>query len=146
MTSLVLGPDSEGAFLVARDGIVERFGIEQITTADVDCSGGLIVPGAVNAHTHLYSGLAPLGMPAPEEEPRNFIEILEQVWWRLDRALDAHSLRAAARLYAAEALLAGCLPNVGSVTGIPGAHHHLPVSQPVALIAALRVLLEPKTG
>lgn len=44
------------------------------------------------------------------------------------------------------ALLAGCLPNVGSVTGIPGAHHHLPVSQPVALIAALRVLLERKTG
>ncbi len=39
------------------------------------------------------------------------------------------------------ALLATCLPNVCSVTGIPGAHHHLPVSQPVALIAALRVLL-----
>lgn len=62
---------------------------------------------AVNAHTHLYSGLAPLGMPAPEAPPENFVQILERVWWRLDRALDAQSLRAAARYYVAEALLAG---------------------------------------
>ena len=63
--------------------------------------------GFVNAHTHLYSGLAPLGMPAPAERPANFVEILARIWWRLDRALDERSLRAAARLYAAEALLHG---------------------------------------
>jgi cytosine/adenosine deaminase-related metal-dependent hydrolase len=63
--------------------------------------------GFVNAHTHVYSGLAPLGMPAPDRPPRNFVEILQKVWWRLDRALDARSLCAAARLYAAEALLHG---------------------------------------
>jgi len=39
------------------------------------------------------------------------------------------------------AQLATCLADVRSVTGIPGAHHHLPISQPVALVAALRVLL-----
>jgi len=44
------------------------------------------------------------------------------------------------------AVLAGCLPYVRSVTGIPGGHHHLPVSQPVALITALRVLFGRKTG
>lgn len=64
-------------------------------------------PGHVCAHTHLYSGLAPLGMPAPEPAPENFVQILERVWWRLDRALDEDSLRASARLYVAEALLAG---------------------------------------
>lgn len=63
--------------------------------------------GLVNAHTHLYSGLAPLGMPEPREAPANFLEVLERVWWRLDRALDARSLDAAARLYVAEALLHG---------------------------------------
>jgi cytosine/adenosine deaminase-related metal-dependent hydrolase len=63
--------------------------------------------GDVNAHTHLYSGLAPLGLPAPEPTPTCFVEILERVWWRLDRALDAASLRASARLYVAEALLHG---------------------------------------
>jgi cytosine/adenosine deaminase-related metal-dependent hydrolase len=64
-------------------------------------------PGAVNAHTHLYSGLVPLGMPAPSRTPTDFVDILKLIWWRLDRALDEASLRAAARLYVAEALLAG---------------------------------------
>src|SRR3989339_156222 len=74
--------------------------------------------GLVNAHTHLYSGLAPLGMPveqgfspAPPVEqgfsPAPFLKILQRVWWRLDRALDDRSLRAAANLYVAEALLHG---------------------------------------
>jgi len=64
---------------------------------------------AVNAHTHLYSGLAPLGMPAGEPAPRDFLEILQKVWWRLDRALDERSLRAAARYYLNEALLQGTI-------------------------------------
>lgn len=66
-----------------------------------------VAPGDVNAHTHLYSGLAPLGMPPASPPPENFVQILERVWWRLDRALDAASLRASARRYVAEALLAG---------------------------------------
>jgi cytosine/adenosine deaminase-related metal-dependent hydrolase len=61
----------------------------------------------VNSHTHVYSGLAPLGMPAPDQPPGSFPEILERVWWRLDRALDHAALRAAARLYLAEAVLHG---------------------------------------
>jgi cytosine/adenosine deaminase-related metal-dependent hydrolase len=62
---------------------------------------------SVNAHTHLYSGLVPLGMPAPEHSPENFLQILERVWWRLDRALDEDSLAASARFYVASALLHG---------------------------------------
>jgi cytosine/adenosine deaminase-related metal-dependent hydrolase len=61
----------------------------------------------VNAHTHLYSGLAPLGLPAPSEAPRSFVEILERIWWRLDRVIDEKTLRASARFYVAEALLTG---------------------------------------
>ena len=48
--------------------------------------GMLIMPGLINAHTHLYSSLA-RGMPFPSEAPSNFVEILERVWWRLDKAL-----------------------------------------------------------
>ena len=65
------------------------------------------VPGFVNAHTHIYSALAPYGMPPAAPPPENFVQILERVWWRLDRALDDRSLRASVRLYAAESLLYG---------------------------------------
>ena len=62
----------------------------------------------VNAHTHLYSALASYG-GAQRHAPaaKSFLEILQTLWWRLDRALDERSLRAAARLYVAEARLAG---------------------------------------
>ena len=61
----------------------------------------------VNAHTHLYSGLAPLGMPMPAAPPPDFVSILRQVWWRLDRALDERSIAASAELYVAEAVAKG---------------------------------------
>ena len=73
--------------------------------------------GFVCAHHHLYSALA-RGMPAPPVTPRRFGEILEQIWWRLDTALDLEMLRASARLGAVEALLAG-------TTGIVD-HHESP--------------------
>ncbi len=63
--------------------------------------------GTVNAHTHLYSGLAPLGLPALDPAPRNFLDMLARRWWRMDRALDHDILRASARFYIANALLSG---------------------------------------
>ena len=74
--------------------------------ARVDCSGRLVVPGNVCAHTHLYSALA-RGMPYTLEPPRSFLEILQRVWWRLDRALDEDAVRASALVGGMEALLSG---------------------------------------
>ena len=64
-------------------------------------------PGLVCAHHHLYSALA-RGMPAPPATPRTFREVLELVWWRLDRALDLEMLEWSAKLASVEALQAGC--------------------------------------
>jgi putative selenium metabolism protein SsnA len=74
--------------------------------ATIDCSGCLVIPGNTCAHTHAYSALA-RGMPYRLEPPRDFVEILRRVWWRLDRALDLSAIRASARVAAMEALLAG---------------------------------------
>lgn len=63
-------------------------------------------PGLVCAHHHLYSALA-RGMPPPPKQPTTFIEILEQVWWRLDTALDLEMLHWSAMLGALEALECG---------------------------------------
>ena len=46
-------------------------------------------------------------MPAPPSQPTSFLSILEQVWWRLDAALDHEMIRASAQLGALEALEAG---------------------------------------
>lgn len=63
--------------------------------------------GLVCAHHHLYSALA-RGMPAPPRTPTGFRDILELVWWRLDRALDDDTIYHSARLGALEALQVGC--------------------------------------
>ncbi|MFQ5948288.1 MAG: amidohydrolase family protein, partial [Acidimicrobiia bacterium] len=74
-------------------------------------------PGLVCAHHHLYSALA-RGMPPPPATPSTFQEILTQIWWRLDAAVDLEMLRWSATLGALEALEAG-------TTGIAD-HHESP--------------------
>lgn len=71
-----------------------------------DTDGALVMPGNVCGHTHLYSALA-RGMPPPPKSPRNFPEILEYIWWRLDRALDEPSIRSSALIGAIDALKSG---------------------------------------
>jgi putative selenium metabolism protein SsnA len=72
----------------------------------LELDGAVVMPGLVNAHTHLYSALA-RGMPGPAIAPRNFVEILQRVWWRLDRALDAESVRLSGLVGAIEAARSG---------------------------------------
>ena len=80
--------------------------VDEAGGARRDCSGCLVVPGNVCAHTHLYSALA-RGMPYGLEPPEDFLQILQRVWWRLDRALDEDSVRASALVGGMEALLSG---------------------------------------
>ncbi len=72
----------------------------------VDCNGAVLLPGFVCGHTHLYSALA-AGMPAPPRQPQNFHEILELIWWRLDRAHNLASVRASGQIGALTALRCG---------------------------------------
>lgn len=103
--TLIIGPDRQGRRIAVIDGLVAADAPEGAPV--LACPEGDIAPGAVCAHTHLYSGLAPYGMPAAQPAPENFLQILERVWWRLDRALNAEALAASARDYVAHALLAG---------------------------------------
>ena len=109
--SLLFGPDREGQILTTRARRIHSLGSHAPPTntveSSLDCGDCRLEPGSVNAHTHIYSGLAPLSMPEPRVPPENFVQILQRIWWRLDRALDEESLRASARYYVAEALLAG---------------------------------------
>ena len=59
----------------------------------IDLQGKTILPGMINAHMHLYSALA-IGMPPPKIVPINFVEKLQEIWWKLDLSLDENSIKA----------------------------------------------------
>ena len=85
---------------------LERMSLPQPGDEIVDCGGAVLMPGLVNGHTHLYSALA-AGMPAPPRPPRNFHEILQFVWWRLDRAHTLESVEVSGQIGALAALRCG---------------------------------------
>ena len=69
---------------------------EKYPNADfVDARGGIIMPGFINAHTHIYSGLA-RGLSIKENHPSDFLEVLEGTWWNIDRRLTLDGVRACA--------------------------------------------------
>jgi putative selenium metabolism protein SsnA len=72
----------------------------------LDARGGLIMPGMVNLHHHFYSTLA-RGLD-PGVELKGFAEVLEGLWWRLDRALPPDAVKISARLTAADCIRWGC--------------------------------------
>lgn len=100
-------PIVERADLHVRDGRIAAIGPTLAVEAPtLDCDGCLVIPGNVNAHAHAYAALA-RGMPYRLAPPTTFLEILQRVWWRLDRALDGPMIRASALVAGREALLAG---------------------------------------
>ena len=61
----------------------------------VDARGGVIMPGLINAHTHIYSGLA-RGLAIEGNNPTNFFEVLDGTWWKIDRHLTLNGTKASA--------------------------------------------------
>ncbi len=61
----------------------------------VDARGQVIMPGLINAHTHIYSGLA-RGLAIEGNNPTNFLEVLEGMWWNIDRHLTLDGTKASA--------------------------------------------------
>lgn len=110
----------DGAGRVVEDGVILIDGerIEALLSRDeasarltddierVDGRGKLAMPGLVNAHTHLYSSLA-RGLALPGFAPQTFTQILEQLWWRLDKGLDRDAVRTSALVGAMEAARCG---------------------------------------
>jgi len=63
----------------------------------VDCSGQIVLPGFICAHHHFYSTMA-RGMSIPGEPAADFVQILERLWWKVDRALDEEDILLSAQL------------------------------------------------
>lgn len=102
---------AHGAVAIEGDRIIDVGTFEDLGAAYpraelLDAHDGLILPGLVNLHHHFYSALA-RGLD-PGTPMQNFGEILEGLWWRLDRALDAETVRLSAALSLADCIRWGC--------------------------------------
>ena len=74
---------------------VDLSGIDISKDEVIDCTGKLVTKAFAVGHHHVYSTLA-RGMPVPPKQPENFLQILEYVWWNLDKALDKEMIEASA--------------------------------------------------
>jgi putative selenium metabolism protein SsnA len=83
----------------------------------VDCSGKIVLPGFICTHHHFYSTMA-RGMGIPGEPAANFVQILERLWWKVDRALAEEDI-----ILSAQIPLIDCIRN-GTTTVID--HHASP--------------------
>ena len=72
----------------------------------LDARGQYVLPGGICAHTHFYGAYA-RGMAIPGPAPRDFPQILERLWWPLDKALDRESVRASALVCLVDAIKHG---------------------------------------
>ena len=72
----------------------------------LDARGQLAMPGNICAHTHFYGTFA-RGLAIPGEAPASFPEILQKLWWPLDRSLDAEAVRYSALVCLVDAVKHG---------------------------------------
>jgi len=82
--------------------IAEKYKADKV----IDASNKIIAPGIVCAHNHFYSALA-RGILADIKPSPDFISILKNLWWRLDRALDEETLYYSGIIGALEAVKCG---------------------------------------
>ena len=119
----------DGAVLIA-DGVIEAVGAaaDVVGKADgatvVDAHGGTIMPGFINAHMHMYSTFA-RGICPKQPPATNFVEVLERLWFPLDKALNEKDLK-----YSAIVPYIECIRN-GTTTMID--HHEGQSCQPGSL-------------
>lgn len=71
----------------------------------IDVKGGLIMPGLINAHNHIYSAMS-RGIAIKGYDPHGFLEILDGMWWTIDRNLLLEDTR-----YSALATYVDCIKN-----------------------------------
>jgi cytosine/adenosine deaminase-related metal-dependent hydrolase len=82
-------------------GLIREVGYENALRAKypeaelLDARGGVIMPGLINIHEHIYSAMA-RGLNVKGYNPRGFLDILEGMWWNIDRHLTLEQTRLSA--------------------------------------------------
>jgi len=102
----------EDQAVLIKDGLITQFGPQKdLIDAHpgeerLDAGGQYLMPGNICAHTHFYGAYA-RGMAIPGAPPKDFPEILNKLWWPLDKALDEPSIRFSALVHLVDAIKHG---------------------------------------
>ncbi len=101
----------DGALLIRGDriaaiGTTAELAAQYADAERWDAGGQLVMPAAICAHTHFYGAFA-RGMAIPGEPAANFPQILERLWWRLDKALTPDDVRYSALVCLVDAVKHG---------------------------------------
>jgi putative selenium metabolism protein SsnA len=72
----------------------------------LDAGGQYLMPGNICAHTHFYGAFA-RGMAIPGPAPKDFPDILERLWWALDKQLTLDDVRYSALVCLVDAIKHG---------------------------------------
>lgn len=91
----------------------------------IDARGGVIMPALINAHTHIYSALA-RGLSIKGYNATNFYEVLDGMWWAIDRKLRLDGTRASANALMMDCIKQGVttiFDHHASYAEIPGSLH-----------------------
>ncbi|MFZ5877944.1 MAG: putative aminohydrolase SsnA [Chloroflexota bacterium] len=72
----------------------------------VDCTNKVVLPGFICTHHHFYSTFA-RGMFIPGEPASNFVEVLERLWWKVDRAIVGEDILLSAQIPLIESIRNG---------------------------------------
>jgi putative selenium metabolism protein SsnA len=72
----------------------------------LDARGQYVMPGNICAHTHFYGAFA-RGLAIPGPAPKDFPEILQKLWWPLDKSLTADDVRLSAQVMLVDAIRHG---------------------------------------
>ncbi len=73
----------------------------------IDAKGGIIMPGFINSHMHFYSTFS-RGFTPPGDPSQNFGEVLERLWWKLDKALTLKDTYYSTMTALVDAIKCGC--------------------------------------
>lgn len=135
----------DGALLIQGDRIVAVDTTPALTTAypaeeRLDAEGQLALPAALCGHTHFYGAFA-RGWAYPGPPATRFGEILERLWWRLDKLLTLEDVRYSALVCLADAIRHGTTTLIDHHASPYAIEGSLDVIAAAVLQAGLRVAL-----
>ena len=93
--------------LIKETGTTAEMRLKYPDAEFVDAKGGVIMPAFINAHTHIYSALA-RGLSIAGYNPTNFYEVLDGMWWKIDRSLTLEDTRRSAYTTIIDCIKTGC--------------------------------------